>query len=191
MNNIDKLHHQAALAKIQEGIMARGYQCVTVISNESGEQHPYHYSVGLSAMGFAEIFVSGRLSQQVAYAFIDAMVKRWKEEKGVVLGKFGPFARFVEKTAHKMVSRKVTVVGHFPAVARQRNGSLVPMHVRWVSTEARRQADPEFMKLLHEIYPDNPNIPVVQLLWPDYHQKLPGEEYTTDDEYKQELLPSK
>jgi hypothetical protein len=191
MNQIDQLHNQVAHAKIAEGIKARGYQCITVISDASGEHHPYHYSIGLSGMGFAEIFVSGRLPQEVAYSFIDAMVKRWKEEKGVVLGKFGRFQRVVEKYAHKMVSRKVTVVGTFPEVARQRNGSPVPMQVVWVSTDAQRQKDPEFMRLLHETYPERENIPVVQLLWPDDHQKLPGEEYTTDDEYKQELLPPK
>lgn len=191
MSKIDQLHSKAAHDSIQAGIKARGYQCVTVISDETGEHHPYHYTVGLSAMGFAEIFISGRLPQQVAYSFVDAMVKRWKEEKGVVLGKFGRFQRVVEKYAHKMVSRKVTVVGTFPEVARQRNGSPVPMAVRWVSTDAARRKDPAFMKLLHETYPDKTDIPVVQLLWPDDHQQLPGESYTKDDEYYQELLPAK
>lgn len=189
MDNIEKLQQQAVHDKIQQGIKARGYQCVTFISDGNITQHPYHYTVGLSAMGFAEIFISGRLPSEVAYAFIDKMVARWKEEKAVVLGKFGPFRRLIEKAAHKMVSRKVTLVGNFPAVAQQRNGTFVPMAVVWVSTDERRQNDPEFMAYLYATYPDNPNIPVVQLLWPDDHMRLPdAPNYTTDVEYLQERL---
>jgi len=190
MSNIDKLIHESALKKIKAGIAKRGFECVTFISDENGEQHPYHYSVGLAAMGFAEIFISGRLPQETAYAFIEKMVDTWKAEKGVMLGKFGPFKRLVEKVAHKMVSRKATVVGHFPAVARQRNGAAIPMTVRWVSVDERRQAAPSFMSFVYEVFPDQKNIPVVQLLWPDDHGQLPDSpHYTGDEEYKQELLP--
>jgi len=192
MSNIDQIHHKAVKDKIKQGIAERGYQCVTFISDNNGDRHPYHYTVGLSAMGYAEIFISGRLPTTVAYAFIDKMVARWKEEKGVVLGKFGPFKRVVEKYAHKMVSRRATLVGEFPELARQRNGGAIPMMTVWVSTDMRRDIDPHFMQFLYEQYPDNKNIPVVQLHWPDDYGRLPNSpDYTTDEEYLQELLPAK
>jgi hypothetical protein len=176
MSNIKDVHHEAHLAKIKKLVAQNGFACVTFISDDTGQGNPYHYTVGLTAMGFPEIIITGRLPVDVARAMIEKLVKLWKEDK--------PKAKL------------------FSTFLRTAQGKTAPAKTKWVMLKGVRElshADPDnknpankiwFASYLWDIYPHATG-EFMQLLWADDKGQLPDSpHYTKDEEYLQEILPT-
>lgn len=159
-----KLRQEQLTKQIDGLIEAHGYATISYASPEKDALYPYHYTVGLTALGFPEIFVSGRLDARVAQTIVQRMVHQWKE-------------------------RKKAKVGTYPSFIKGTVGLKMPVRVFYADVGPKTQEDARFLDIYYQRFPGVP-ANFVQIIWPDQHGHLPDTKwYETDSEYMQEMLP--
>jgi hypothetical protein len=131
----------------------------------SGE-HGHHYTIGLTEQGLPEIFLSGRLENQVAYAIMEKLIKVWKNRGNVKVGLYNGF---------------INLANQYKADA----------FVYYVDPTSVIEKSPTFLDLMRVVLP-NAHMNMVQILWPDTKGRLPNNPaYEKHIDFHQMQLPEK
>ncbi len=147
----------ASIAEQMNG--RRGYAIVT--SNVTLDTPAFAYTIGLTAKGRPEIFLSGNMNPKTAIGIIESLVNRWEKDKRVTIGKMSKFITMGTKQWPIKVVR------------------IDPVEAEELHT-----------KLIRKYYPIF-NFKLVQVYWPDSNGYLPDyEKYTTEEGHKQHMFPT-
>lgn len=156
----DSHHLEAVKRKIKKD----GVAFITVAPMVGSKEHGYHYTIGLTEQGYPEIFLSGRLENQVAYAIMEKMIKLWKNRGNVKTGLYNGFIRLG-------------------------NNYMADAFVYLVDTSVAIVQNPTFLDMMREVLP-NAHTNMVQLLWPDVRGRLPNNPgYEKNIDFYQVQLP--
>lgn len=156
----DSHHLEAVKRKIDKD----GIAFITVAPLLGAKEHGHHYTIGLTEQGYPEIFLSGRLDNQVAYAIMEKIIKIWKNRGSVKTGLFN-------------------------GIIRLGNNYMADAFVYQVDTSDAIEKNATFLDMMRAMLP-KAHQNVVQVLWPDTRGRLPNNPgYEKHIDFRQVQLP--